>query len=354
MATPTILQPSAAEFRMVDIADKRETLRRAVSSGVLKANPETIGMIRSRALPKGDALLVAEIAGIQAAKRASEWLPLCHQLALTSVRVWFEFFEDRVQVFCEASARAKTGVEMEALCGASAALLCVYDLTKGVDPCLQIQGVILEVKEGGKSGTWVHPLGTMRNAPSGSGPANNVASGPQDNSVLSGVRAAVFTLSDRCSRHEMTDESGPEVVRMLESSGARVEFVRVLPDDSGKLRSELLCLLNEKSLDLVVTTGGTGLSERDITPETLSELCREMGGREIPGIGELLRSSGAASLSYEKRDVSHAWLSRSSGFLIQGVLFVCLPGSPRAVRQGLAAITRLMQHALHVGRGGGH
>lgn len=157
METPGTSPASAANFRMIDIGGKRDTLRRAVASGIIFAKPATISRIRERTLPKGDVLMLAEVAGIQGAKKTSDLLPLCHPLALTSVRVWHEMGDDHVRVFCEARTVGKTGVEMEALSGVNAALLCIYDLTKGIDPVLRLGEIKLEVKEGGKSGQWVHP-----------------------------------------------------------------------------------------------------------------------------------------------------------------------------------------------------
>jgi len=160
MERPTTSLPSAADnaqFRMIDVGEKTPTRRRAVAHGRIRMASETLNLIRNRALPKGDVLTLAEVAGILAAKQTSGLLPLCHPLPLDSVRVRCQVEEAAVLVTVEAVATAKTGVEMEALVGVSLALLCIYDLAKGVDPVLSISDIYLEVKEGGKSGRWVHP-----------------------------------------------------------------------------------------------------------------------------------------------------------------------------------------------------
>ncbi len=334
---------SAANFRMIDIAEKKDTVRRAVASGVFSAHRDTLARIRDRTLPKGDALALAEVAGIQGAKRTSDLLPLCHPLSLTSVRVWTEFSEVALRVFCEAKTIGKTGVEMEALCGVSAALLCIYDLTKGIDPVLKIGNILLETKEGGKSGTWMHPESTL---------LKNTGDKPQEKSqkksmLLNGLNAAVITLSDRCFRNESEDFSGPAAKHWLEDNGAHIQETLLLPDDSLRLQNEITRVLNENPPSLILTTGGTGLSPRDITPETLLNLCREFHGREIPGIGECLRQSGS-------QYTDHAWLSRSIAVMIQNTLIVCLPGNPKAVREGLEAIGKLIRHSLHIANGGSH
>lgn len=146
-------------FHMIDVGEKPPTRRRALACGRIEMSRASFDAIRDRKNPKGDVLAQAEVAGILAAKRTSDAIPLCHPLALDQVLVRFELVEDAclIVAFCEASATARTGVEMEALHGVTAALLAIYDLAKAVDPALTISGVHLAVKEGGKSGRWVHP-----------------------------------------------------------------------------------------------------------------------------------------------------------------------------------------------------
>jgi cyclic pyranopterin monophosphate synthase len=154
-------------LHMIDVADKAPTRRRAIARGRIRMNREAFDAIKHGRNPKGDVLAQAEVAGILAAKRTSDLIPLCHPLALDQVRVRFELAEEACSItaWCEASATAKTGVEMEALSGVSCALLAIYDLAKAVDPALTISGIHLAVKEGGKSGRWVHP----RSDPPGAG-----------------------------------------------------------------------------------------------------------------------------------------------------------------------------------------
>lgn len=124
----------------------------------------------------------------------------------------------------------------------------------------------------------------------------------------------------------------------------------LLSDDAPALRAELMRSLGGDGADaprVVITSGGTGLSPRDITPETVEEACRALGGREVPGFGERLRADGA-------RHTPRAWLSRSTAFLVRRTLVLCLPGSPKAVIEGLEAVGGLIPHVLHVAQGGGH
>lgn len=337
-------------FSMVDISEKKDTQRRAVARGLFIAKKETIECIKNRALPKGDALVLAEASGIQGAKLTSTILPLCHPLQLTSVKVWTEVRQTEIEVFCEAKTIGKTGVEMEALCGVQAALLCLYDLTKGVDPALQIGGIHLELKEGGKSGLWIHP--DFKNA------THNVICSANEitskeackKKSLQEVTALVITLSDRSYKKQKQDYSGPIAENWLLSHKAKVLNSLILPDDFLILKNELKEAIHSKKVNLIITTGGTGISERDLTPEAVESLNGELKGKEIVGWGELLRLSGA-------KHNKMSWLSRSCAYMIKGCLILCLPGSPSAVRECLEDPTEvqdLILHCLHVANGGGH
>ena len=127
--------------RMVNVSAKPVQQRRAVAEGRLVCQPTTIRLLKRNALPKGDVLTVAQIAGIQAAKRTAEWIPLCHPLGLSHVEVSFRVRASAIEIFCVAETSAQTGVEMEALTGVSAAALTLYDMCKAVDKTMRIEGV---------------------------------------------------------------------------------------------------------------------------------------------------------------------------------------------------------------------
>ncbi len=153
-----------AHFHMADVRHKRITARRAVAVGELSAGAEAFAQIIERRLPKGDAMIMAEIAGMQGAKNASQLMPLCHPLPLDTSMCAANPSANAMPSACIAkwATFARTGVEMEALAGASAALLTLYDLTKPVEPALSFGGVRLLFKEGGKKGLWLHPEGDER------------------------------------------------------------------------------------------------------------------------------------------------------------------------------------------------
>ena len=146
----------AGRARMVDVSDKKATRRRAVARGRVELGREAFDRLRENRLDKGDALSVARLAGIQAAKRTAEWVPLCHTVPLDHLDVRIELDEpDRAAVVtAEARARWTTGVEMEALVAVSAACLALYDMAKAVERGIIVRDVQLVLKEGGKSGRW--------------------------------------------------------------------------------------------------------------------------------------------------------------------------------------------------------
>lgn len=152
--------PSTQRFEMIDVGEKPATRRRALALGRIQMSRPAFEAIERGTNPKGDVLAQAEIAGVMGAKRTADLVPLCHPLGLEQVVVRFRLDPDTCSVVasCRATATAKTGVEMEALCGVTAALLAVHDLSKAVDPALTISDVHVATKEGGKSGRWIHPL----------------------------------------------------------------------------------------------------------------------------------------------------------------------------------------------------
>jgi cyclic pyranopterin phosphate synthase len=139
---------------MVDVTGKDATKRTAVAAGTLKTRADVIELIATGGLPKGDALATARVAGILAAKRTSELIPLCHQLALTGVDVEFEVGSTDIGITATVRTTDRTGVEMEALTAVSVAALTLYDMLKAVDPAARIEGIQVVRKEGGKSGPW--------------------------------------------------------------------------------------------------------------------------------------------------------------------------------------------------------
>ena len=328
-----------SNYHMVDVTQKSSTVRVAQARGLIRMSPATFALVRDRKLPKGDALALAEVSGIMAAKQTPNLLPLCHPIPIEKVTIKCIPLEKEssVEVICEVSTTAKTGVEMEALVGTQAALLCLYDLIKMVDPDLNIEGVRLNFKQGGKKGFWKHSEFQREESS-----AQTIDSVSKEAKFYSSLELAIVIASDRVSRNEAQDLSGPCAQSWFEQRGASVKDIVVVPDDTQKLK-QAISKVCESKIPLLILSGGTGMGPRDVTIPTLQEL----NAKETRGIGELLRQQGGA---HKKT----AWLSNSGGFILNQTLIIALPGSPKAVQEGLGVLEELLPHALHVLSGGNH
>lgn len=317
-------------FRMIDVGAKATTRRVAIATGRICVGPKAFPLLRDRTLPKGDALVLAEVAGIQGAKNASLSIPLCHPMTLDHVELATELDAARqaVNVYCTATTSAKTGVEMEAIAGVNAALMTLWDLSKMIEPALLIEGVRLLAKQGGKSGLWLHPEGVPEWV------REKLA--PQVKQPFSGIVASVLVLSDRAASGVYEDKAGPLARSLLEAGGAVVREVRVLPDDEKLLARTIQEIAGRGDSRLILTSGGTGIAPRDRTPEAILSVA----DRLLPGVGELLRQYGA-------RFTPFSWSSRSLAATLGKTLIVALPGNPKAVREGLECLEPQLRHLIN-------
>jgi len=291
---------------MISIEKKSRTHRVAKAEGFVRMSPVTVKKAVANEGPKKDVFITARVAGMMAAKRTPDLIPDCHPILLEKVEVTVEPLEDSVKVTAEVSCTAKTGVEMEALASVSAACLTIYDMLKPLDKVMEITGVRLLSKTGGKS-DFKHQ-------------------------VPSGFRAAVVTASDRSFQGLREDSSGPFLMEALQVLGVEVPAYGLLPDDRVVIASKLEELCAD-GVDLILTTGGTGLSPRDVTVEAV----RDVIEREVPGIMEAARAYGQERTPY-------AMLSRGVAGLKGKTLIVTFPGSQSGCEESFAA---LFPHLLH-------
>lgn len=296
---------------MIDISTKPTTLRSASASAVLTLRPETLRRMRDGDLPKGDPLPVARVAAIQAMKRASDIIPYCHPLPVEHASVDFDIGDDRIAVHAGVTAIYRTGVEMEAMTGAAVAALTLYDMMKMVDESMRIEAVQLETKRGGKS--------------------------DQRDHYARPLRAAVLVMSDSIAAGKKSDASGVIIRNRLESLGVEVAVYEVIPDEREQIYEKVRGYTDDMLLDLVVTTGGTGFSPRDCTPEALEELY----DRQLPGVAEAMRAHGQSRTPY-------AMLSRATAGIRGQTLILTLPGSRRGVREGLEAVFPGLLHGFRM------
>ncbi len=300
-------------FKPVDVSNKFETIRTAKAEGKIYLSKESVEMIKDKKVPKGDVLLASQMAGLLGAKRTPDILPFCHNIMIDHVVVDTQLQEDGVYVTAEVKCVGRTGVEMEALTAVSAALLNVYDMLKAFDKNMVIGDIKLVSKRGGKSDY------------------------AED---LSGLKCAVITLSDTCARGEAEDRSGKTAISIIEDEfGGSVVHYEILPDEKELLAEKLKEL--EGKVDIIFTTGGTGFSKRDTTPEATREVIRT----EMIGFSEAMRIVG---IKFTPKSL----LSRGvCGIIGDATLVINLPGSTGGVKDNIRLIAPLLKHAIRMARG---
>ena len=311
------------EPRMVDVSEKPVTARRAVAAATVRMRPDVLASLVDAGGPKGDAFVTARLAGIGAAKRTAELIPLCHPLPIDRVAVDLtpDVAAGSVEIRAEVAATARTGVEMEALTAATVAALTLYDMAKALQRDIVVESVRLLEKSGGRSGDF------------------------RSDDVVEGAvhEAIVVTCSNRSAAGEREDASGPALVAALRAANFDVEDeALVVPDDEPQIAAEL-ARLADAGHRLILTTGGTGLTPTDVTPAAT----RRVIDREAPGLAELMRAAGLASTPM-------AALSRGVVGTRGSTLIANLPGSPRGATESLEALLPVIRHALDQLAGGDH
>jgi molybdenum cofactor biosynthesis protein MoaC len=302
---------------VIDVSPKFNTLRYAMAKGYLKAPEAVINRVKEKSVPKGDVLEVARAAGISAAKRTSDWLVFCHPIPLDWVELSFDISSGSITVTSEVKSIWKTGVEMEAITAVSAALLNMYDMLKPLTDDLTIGEIKLEKKKGGKS-DFSDDFGRD-------------------------ITAAVLVISDSTFAGKREDKSGKVIRQFLESKSVDVKVYEVLPDDEDKISGRLIELVDRENIDLVVTTGGTGLGPKDLTPEA----ARKVIEKEVPGIAEAIRKHG-------KERTPYAMLSRELAGIRNKSIILTLPGSSKGAQESMEALFPGLLHAYPMIWGGGH
>ena len=302
---------------MFDTGDKSETLRIAMARAIVKVRPETIRLIKEGKSPKGNIVDAARISGTMGAKRTWDLLPYCHPIPIDHIKVDVSIKTDSIEVDVQVKTTWKTGVEMESLTGASIAGLTIYDMLKPVDETLTIESVKLLAKSGGMKDFY-----------------------EESNTPL---KAVVIVISDSVSRGERSDKSGKVVIERLQSNGFEVVDYKVIPDESSQIESSLRTACDDLKVDLILTSGGTGLGPRDNTPEATKRVLE----KEVIGISEALRV-------YGQKRTPLSMLSRGAAGIRGKTVIVNLPGSVKAVSESLDALIPGILHASRMLGGHGH
>lgn len=302
---------------MVNITHKSSTLRIAIATGIVKVSDQkTIDAIQNKLVPKGDVFEFSRAAGLLACKKTYEVVPDCHPLPIEFTSIKHDINGLEIKITVEVHTVYKTGVEVEAMHGVMITALTMYDMLKPIDKHVEILNVQLEEKKGGKTDIkYAYP---------------------------ETLKVAVITCSDSIHHGIGEDKSGIIVVDHLEKHHLSVTNKKVIADDFDTIQTEAKSLVKE-GYQLIIFTGGTGLSSRDVTPDAISPLIE----RAVPGVMEAARNYGQQRTPY-------AMLSRGIAGFVGDSLIITLPGSPKGAEESMNAIFPYILHVFRVKEGVKH
>lgn len=298
---------------MVDITHKSNTLREATAQAIVKVgSQQTIELIESNQVPKGNVFEMAKTAGLLGVKKTPELLPDCHPIPIEYTGIDFKVEGLEITIFVTIKTIYKTGVEVEAMHGASVVALTMYDMLKPVDKNIEINQIKLLKKKGGKSS---YPAKTE------------------------GLTAKVVVCSDTISKGEKEDRAGKKIIEKLEGFGMRNTDYVVISDEPTEISEQV----KNQVVDLLIFTGGTGVGPRDHTPDTV----RPLLDTTLHGVEEVIRKYGQERMPY-------AMLSRSVAGIKNGKVILALPGSLGGASEGIDAVFPHLFHVFHVLQGKRH
>lgn len=304
---------------MVDITAKTNTLRTAIAEAVVIVSTEaTIEAIKNKTVPKGDVFEMSKAAGLLGVKKTADLLPDCHPMPIEYTGISYVIDKLSIHITVEVKTIYKTGVEVEAMHGASVVALNMYDMLKPIDKGIEIGSIKLIRKKGGKSDYKDKFLDR------------------------SDIKAAVIVCSDTISAGQKEDKAGKAIIEKLEQSKVEIGAYEIIPDERDQIRAKLDEHLSN-GVKLIIYTGGTGLSSRDVTTDSLEDLI----DRRIPGIEEAIRSYGQDRMPY-------SMLSRSLVGVKGDALVMCLPGSTNGARESMDAVFPFVLHVFGILKGAKH
>lgn len=302
---------------MVDVTFKANTLRVATAQAVVVVSKqETIDAINNKTVPKGDVFSMSKAAGLLGVKKTPDLLPDCHPMPIEFTGIEYEMNGLEITVKVTVKTIYKTGVEVEAMHGASVVALNMYDMLKPIDKGVEIHNIKLLMKKGGKSDF--------------------------KDKYRKDLKAAVIVCSDSISAGQKEDKAGKAIIKKLEESSVEIIEYTIIPDEVDNIQKVFLNHVANNT-DMVIFTGGTGLSKRDVTPEALKPLI----DREIPGIAEAARKYGQDRTPY-------SMLSRSVAGVKDETLVLALPGSTKGAAESMDALFPSLLHIFRIFKGAQH
>ena len=302
---------------MIDITHKSTTLRVATAQAIVKVSQqETIDAINNKTVPKGDVFAMCKAVGLLGVKQTPLILADCHPMPIEYTGITYEINGLEITIKMTVKTIYKTGVEVEAMHGVSVVALNMYDMLKPIDKGVEIHHIKLISKKGGKSDF------TDR--------------------FRKDLTAAVVVCSDTISAGQKEDRAGKAIIKKLTECNVEIKDYVIIPDEVAEIQEKANYYIAQ-GVNMVIYTGGTGLSSRDVTPEALKSII----DREIPGIEEAIRSYGQERTPY-------SMMSRSIAGVKDNTLVLALPGSTNGAKESMDAIFPAVLHVFQVLRGTDH
>jgi cyclic pyranopterin phosphate synthase len=293
---------------MKDILFKTSTVRKAIATAIVQlSDKEAMAAVLNKTVPKGDVFEFSRAAGLLAIKKTSDVIPDCHPIPIEFAAISYKTESLAIHISVEVHTIYKTGVEVEAMHGASIVALTIYDMLKPLDKGIEITSIKLEKKSGGKS--------------------------DYRKKQTDSIRCAVIVCSDSISKGNAEDQSGKIIIEKLKEYGIVNTSYEVVPDDFQLIQQEAI-KYSGQGYELILFTGGTGLSPKDLTPDAIAQLIE----KQIPGIMEAARHYGQERTPY-------AMLSRGVAGFIKNSLVITIPGS---VSGSVDTINALFPQVLHL------
>jgi cyclic pyranopterin phosphate synthase len=318
-------------YKMIDISNKNSSNRTACAYGMINVGKNIFFKIKNNLIEKGNPIELAKIAGINATKKTSYLIPLCHQINIENAEIKINLNKKNytIEVYSIVTAFSKTGVEIEALCSTMISLLTIYDLTKKYNPMVEIKKIKMIFKNGGKNGLVINCFNKFK-----------FINYFFKNKLIINFKkytCTIITLSDRNFFGKYKNISGQIMLDYLKMKCLNILDYFTTPDNKNIIDKFLKTYIRKKNPNLLFMTGGTGTNKKDITNEILEKLCK----KKITGLSEFLRLNNYKFSKY-------SWLSSNFFGIYKKTILISISGNPKSIFESLDGLNEMLIHLIKI------